>query len=173
MTVPNATAFLTDKVAQKAVADGIADAVGVPASYVTLKVTIVGSRRLGSRHSESIAGGRHLTAGQVVKASYTITMPPDATVTPAAAKSSLESKSVAAITTAIQAKLTIAKGASFKVTVDSKTSITKIVEDVTSTTAPAALGANQGPPKGGASGAYELCTLGKATLLFIAALQKL
>lgn len=167
MTVPNATAFLTDTVAQEAVADGIASVVGVPASYVTLKVTLDGSRRLGSKQLESIAGGRHLTAGQKVKVAYTITMPPDATVTPAAAKSSLESKSVADITTAIQAKVSIAKGASFTVAVDSKTSITQTVEEV-----PEALGA-AAPVVGSASGAYELCALGKATLLFIAALQKL
>jgi len=166
MTVPNATAFLTDTDAQNAVAAGIADAVGVPASYVTLIVTIAGSRRLG------IQGGRHLAAGQAVKASYTITMPPDAAVTPAAAKSSLETKSVAAITTAIQAKLTAVKGASFKVTVDSKTSVTKTVEDV-----PAAQ-PNQVPPKAGtASGAHEFASgvhvLGKVIFLFFLALQKL
>jgi len=113
MTVPDAAAFKADTAARKAVAEGIAGVVGVPSSYITLIVTVGGSRRLASNSS----------AGKV-KVAYTILVPAGSTVSTAAVKQNMESATLSAFTTAVQTKITAVKGASYKVTVNSKTPVT-------------------------------------------------
>jgi len=117
VTVPDAAAFMTDTVAQDAVREGLAEMVSVPVSYVELTITETGGRRLELRR---LAGD--------VKVEYTITIPLQAVagspaVDATAVKAALETKTVSDYSKVIEAKVTAAKGASYKVAVTQKTQV--------------------------------------------------
>lgn len=114
MTVPDPAAFKDDAVAKNAVVEALAGLFGVPASYIQLIVKLVGDRRLD-------IAGRRLTGK--VKVDYTVTIPPDSSVTAAKAKENMNSKSLDQVTTAVQSKVQAAKGSDYAVAVTSKSTI--------------------------------------------------
>merc|ERR1719424_2665207 len=113
LTVPNATAFLTDTVAKNAVIAGIASFIGVEASEVTLIVSMAGGRRLAA-HGNGTAGD--------VKIDYTVT----ATATKiASAKATMTAATdLTALSSAVSTKVVATKGSTYAVVVKSKTAVT-------------------------------------------------
>lgn len=118
LQVPNADFYLLDDVAQDATSAGIADAFGIPSSYVTIKVSKV-RRRLTS----SIFAGRRLVG--IVKIDYTAKIPSTAP----AYKTKEVAQIAIALSAAIDGRLEAeirrrvqeAKGSTFEVSVTSKT----------------------------------------------------
>merc|ERR1712072_860864 len=126
MNVPDPAAFVTDTVAKNAVKEAIAEVAAVPASYISLEVTVVEERRL---ESQGFSEGRRLLGN--VKVEYTITIPPGAAVTPTTASNNLESQSASQVSSTVQNKVAAAKGADYAVTVASKSTMTQRTELVT------------------------------------------
>jgi hypothetical protein len=105
LQVPDVAAFVNDVTFQDAVKEGIADAAGVPASYVT--VTAHPGRRLLERRLLGDA-----------KVDYVITIPKDDSFhNPDGVQNALGSKSATDLTNAIQKRVTIAKGSGTKLSV--------------------------------------------------------
>jgi len=125
LTVPNATAFLTDTVAKNAVKAGIASFLGVQDSEVTLIVSMVGGRRL--------AGTGTGTAGDL-KVDYIVIA--ESTKIASAKAKMTAATDLTALSAAVSTKIVAAKGSSFAVVVKSKTAV--IVTIATTTAAPEA-----------------------------------
>jgi hypothetical protein len=141
LNVPNATAFLTDTVAQKAVKDGIAALLdGVLSSWIKLVVTA--ARRLQGLVASD--DGRRLGSHVgPVKVAYTITVPANASITATASATALSGLTADQLTTSIKAKLVVAKGDSYKnMTVTAKTNVanSKTVAKPKGTTTAGAVG---------------------------------
>jgi hypothetical protein len=102
LQVPDSASFVNDVTFQDAIKAGLADAAGVPESYVTVAAHAVGGRRLL----------------QDTKVDYVITIPKeDSLHNPGGVENALGSKSAADLTNAIQKRVTIAKGSGTKVNV--------------------------------------------------------
>lgn len=113
MRVPNADFFLLDVLAQDAVAEGIAVAMGVPPSYAEIAVSKL--RRLATAR----AGGRRLV--EMVKIVYTVTIPSTAGVSKA--KEIVQRAfdvTVADLSRLILRAVAAAKGSTFVIMVTSK-----------------------------------------------------
>jgi len=121
MTVPDAAQFKDDTVAQNAVKDGIAHVAGVPASYITLTVSI--SRRLASKGMGSFSQRDRRLVGSVV-VSYTITIPVGATMNASTAVANLDKTTPEVFTIKISEKVKVAKGDDYRVTVTAKPNVT-------------------------------------------------
>jgi len=161
INVPNATAFLTDMVAQKAVKDGIAALLeGVVSSWIALVVTA--ARRLEGFVATDDARRLAAHVGPV-KVAYTITVPANATTSATAQATALSGLTPAALTTSIKTKLVAAKGASYSnMTVTSKT--------VVATSKPAT---TKAPKKGTTTaGAVGMFIFGPAAFLAVAVLHQ-
>jgi hypothetical protein len=119
MSVPDADAFIADTVALNAVAEGIADTLGVQTQWVQVMATK--ARRLQGEPSSQSAKGLRRLAGTAVTVSYTVNIPPSASSAVASAASGkASSASTAALTQNVQAKLSVAKSATYTITVTSK-----------------------------------------------------
>lgn len=108
LTVPDD--FTNDDEAKSAVASGIADAFGVPHSYVTLTGV------------KPFASGKIRRLGESVTVEYTVTIPASATsAMKIEAPKRATAVSVGELTIAIQTSVSKAKGNAYRVAVNSKT----------------------------------------------------
>lgn len=135
MTVPDPSAFANDQNVKTGLANGFAEAAGVPAQYVTVRIEVVTTRRLEDR-SES----RFLQSSSgTVRIFYDIIVPASASlsVTPSQMTSNLAAKDATAMTTLINNKVAAATGGNtFSGTVTSFPSPTVTVVTVPPTPAP-------------------------------------
>jgi hypothetical protein len=133
MSVPDADAFIVDSVALNAVAEGIAETIGVQPAWVSATATKV--RRLqGEDDSQSVQGRRRL-AGTIVSVSYAVNIPASASsavVSDASGK--LTYVSTAMLTQKVQTKLSAAKSPNYTITVTSKTAPAASKATTTTTT---------------------------------------
>jgi hypothetical protein len=143
LTVPDADAFIADTVAMDAVKEGIAETLGVIASYVT--VTAEKVRRLDDGLIDLDGVSDRRLAGTGVKISYTVDIPATASATVKSnAQANAKTATAAQYQTATAAKVTAAKGASYTVTV---TAVAQVTTDDGSSSTTAA-------PEGSANSAY-------------------
>jgi hypothetical protein len=107
LTVPDAAAFMYDDVAKNALAAGIADALGLPGSYVTVVV--------------KPWSGKMRRLGDAVTAEYTATIPADAaSALKTEASKTAMTVTIVELTNAVHRRVTAEKGAVYVVTVNSK-----------------------------------------------------
>jgi len=122
MNVPNASEFIQDANASRAVSEAIAEAVGVPVSYVSSRV--IAARRLDSEKKAASTDRR--LAHQRVKVLYTISVPVSSTVGPSTVTDRWNGMSTSALSNAVQAKTAMlrdAKGSPYRTSIVSKTSL--------------------------------------------------
>lgn len=117
MTVPDADAFIADKAALDAVAEGIANSAGVSKTWVT--VTATKKRRLQESSERRLTG--------TVTITYKIEIPATASSSAVSkAKGKIQAISTAELTKNVQTKVTAAKGASYTITVTTKAAPTSM-----------------------------------------------
>lgn len=153
MTVPDPDALLTDTDAQAAIAEGIADAIGVSKDYVSVQVTK--ARRLELAWHSVPEPHRRLAGGVTVQ--YTISIPAtESTAVAQVAEAKVKSITKEELTTNVQAKVVAAKGSSYgTITVTEKA--TPSITESTPT-----------PNEGSASGAEQHCLLTSISLAVLA-----
>jgi hypothetical protein len=110
LQVPNAASFFSDVTLQDAVKAGIADAAGVPVTYVKAQVQSAGGRRLVQDAKVALQNIRGRRLLEDVKVNYEIDLPKDSGRNADAVEKTLGAKSAADLTTAIQSRVNIAKG---------------------------------------------------------------
>lgn len=100
--------FVVDTEAKNAVNEGLANLLGLQSSSITLTVT---------RHTD-------YTSSRSMNVAYTITLPASSNVTASSVKSIMSSATAAEVTTQVATAVTAAKGATYIITVYSKSPIT-------------------------------------------------